>query len=120
MKKLPLSLLLSSTLLCGNFSFAAMIDGYHALGKGDHQDAYHLFLKESKNNAKANFVLAMMSYEGLGTSKDLVETQKRLEKAIDAGSVEAIYNLDVLRLDEELPTNKGDLSWLSLLLQAGE
>ncbi|UNM96699.1 hypothetical protein MMG00_02250 [Ignatzschineria rhizosphaerae] len=120
MKKLPLSLLLSSILLCGNFSFAAMIDGYRALGKGDHQDAYHLFLKESKNNAKANFALAMMSYEGLGTSKDLVETQKRLEKAIDAGSVEAIYNLGVLRLDEELPTNKGDLSWLSLLLQAGE
>ena len=120
MKKQSLSLLLSSALLCGNLTFAAMIDGYKALGKGDPQEAYQLFLQEVKDDGKANFALAMMSYEGLGTAQDLVETQKRLKLAIEAGSVEAIYNLGILRLEEKLPTAHGEASWLTLLLQASE
>lgn len=119
MKKLTLSLALTSLLyLSSPTAMGGVSSGFDALVAGENEKAYQLFVKESKKDSNAAFIVGMLYYYGIGVPQDDQQAETWLLRAAEAGNGEALYNLGYLRAERKLPATSGDASGLELLLEA--
>ena len=119
MKKLTLSLALTSLLyLSSPTAMGGISSGFDALVVGEKEKAYQIFVKESKKDSNAAFIVGMLYYYGIGVPQDDQQAEAWLLRAAEAGNGEALYNLGYLRAERKLPATSGDASGLELLLEA--
>jgi hypothetical protein len=97
---LPALVLLStsSIALGGDFQ-----DGVDAANKGTYKAAYKVFLELAKQgDARAQYNLGFMYYEGLGVSKDSKEAFKWFRLAAYQGYADAQFYLGMMYLEGEV------------------
>ena len=89
---------LSLWLFATTLSFGANFqDGVNAIEKGDYKTAFTIFEDlASKGDAKAQFYLGLMYYNGQGVRQDYKKAFEWYEKAANQGIAEAQYNLGLM------------------------
>ena len=75
-------------------------DGFAAAKRGDHASAFKIFRSfAEQGDAKRQFLIATMYYEGTGIEKNIPEAVKWYRLAVAQGDVQAQFNLGVLYRD---------------------